>query len=67
MPECYASPDIDRLISLANHVLERSGTVTMVRVDAADTAPRYLWINRRVTVAQRRQGLGFEFGAPGRI
>lgn len=32
MPDFYASPDIGRLISLANHVLERTRTVTIVRV-----------------------------------
>jgi hypothetical protein len=32
MPEFYASPDIGRLISLANRVLERTQTVTIVRV-----------------------------------
>ena len=32
MPDFYASPDIGRLISLPNRVLERTRTVTVVRV-----------------------------------
>lgn len=32
MPDFYVSPDIGRLISLANRVLERTRTVTIVRV-----------------------------------
>jgi hypothetical protein len=32
MPEFYASPDIGRLIGLVNRVLERTRTVTILRV-----------------------------------
>ena len=35
MPEFYASPDIGRLISLSNRVLDRTGSVTTVRVACA--------------------------------
>jgi hypothetical protein len=32
MPEHYASADVVRLISLANRVLDRVGTMTILRV-----------------------------------
>jgi hypothetical protein len=32
MPDFYASPDISRLIRLANRVMERTRTLTIVRV-----------------------------------
>ena len=59
MPELYASPDIKRLLSLANRVLERSRMITVLRVANGGADDPGLWINGRAPVAQPRQGLGF--------
>ena len=59
MPELYASPDIKRLLALSNRVLERSRTITIVRVSNGGAEDPGLWINGRAPVAQPETGLGF--------
>ena len=66
MPEHYASADVGRLVSLANRVLDRVGTRTILRIaNVAETklglenaAPR-LWTTGRAKVAQLGRGSGF--------
>ena len=58
MPELYASPDIQRLLGLANRVLERSRMITVLRVANGSPSDPGLWIKGRAEVAQPRQGLG---------
>jgi hypothetical protein len=60
MPERYASPDIKRLLSLANRVLDRSNMITVLRVANAGASDPGLWIEGRAEVAQLRQGPGFD-------
>ncbi len=59
MPELYASPDIKRLLGLANRVLERSHMITVLRVANGGASNPGLWIKGRAQVAQPRQGPGF--------
>jgi integrase len=60
MPELYARPDIGRLLSLANRVLERSHMITVLRLANGGASNPGLWINSRAEVAQPRQGPGFD-------
>src|SRR5437899_9553624 len=66
MPEHYASADVGRLVSLANRVLDRVGTMTILRVANGDATrngtmrDRNLWIKGRAKVAQVGQASGFE-------
>src|SRR5207302_9947762 len=76
MPEHYASADVGRLVSLANRVLDRVGTMTILRVANGDATrngtmcDRNLWIKGR---ASRADGPSIWFrgakplnsGAPG--
>ena len=65
MPEHYASADVGRLVTLANRVLDRVGTRTILRVaEGADIEARAatpaarLWITSRAKVAQLGRGSG---------
>ena len=66
MPEHYASADVGRLVGLANRVLDRVGTVTILRVANGDATRNgamrdpNLWIKGRAKVAQTDQASGFE-------
>ncbi len=51
MPEHYASPDIGRLIGMANKVMDLQGTRTLLRVVNGG-----LWEKSRKRVAQKRSG-----------
>jgi len=66
MPEHYASVDVGRLVSLASRVLDRVGTMTILRVANGDATrngtmrDRNLWIKGRAKVAQMGEASGFE-------
>ncbi len=63
MPEHYASADVGRLVALANRVLDRVGTRTILRVANAACLGRNavpLWTTSRAKVAQLGRGSGFE-------
>lgn len=63
MPEHYASADVGRLVALANRVLDRVGTRTILRVANAahvETAATPLCTTSRAKVAQLGRGSGFD-------
>src|SRR5437773_4995291 len=75
MPEHYASADVGRLVGLANRVLDRVGTVTILRVANGDATRNgamrdpNLWIKGRADGASiwLRGAKPLKTGAPGRV
>ena len=56
----YASADVGLLLDQANHVLERAGTRTVLRLASDASRGMPLWINRPTAVPRLHEGLGSE-------
>jgi integrase len=66
MPQHYASPDVCRLLPLANRVLERASVVTIVRV-AREGRPERAPLERARTDEAPKLGLVLAFRGPREI